>query len=38
MKNQGIGADYLKRGGIWTVLRFKEGLGKKEEDGVFEEG
>ena len=25
--------------GVWTVCRFKErGLGKNEEDGVFEEG
>ena len=29
--------DCLKRGGgAWTVCRFKEGLGKKEECGVFE--
>ena len=31
--------DCLKRGGgAWTVCRFKEGLGKKEEGSVFEGG
>ena len=29
--------DFLKRG-AWTVYRFKEGLGKKEGESVFEGG
>ena len=38
MKNQYRGGDCLKRG-AWTVCRFKEGLGKKEGEGVvFEKG
>ena len=32
------GGDCLKKGGDWTICRFKEGLGKKEWGGVFEEG
>ena len=32
------GGDCLKRGRAWTVYRFKKGLGKKEEGGVFEGG
>ena len=27
-----------KKGGAWTVCKFKGGLGKKERGGVFEEG
>ena len=39
LKNQYVGGDCLKRGGgAWTVCWFKGGLGKKEEDGVFEVG
>ena len=41
MKNQYRGGNCLKRGGgAWTVCRFRGsgGVGKKEEDGVFEGG
>ena len=39
MKNWYRRGDCLKRrGGAWTVCRFKGGLGKKEGGGVFEEG
>ena len=30
--------DWLKRGGAWTVCRFKRGLCEKEMVGVFEGG
>ena len=30
--------DLPKKGGAWTVHRFKGGLGKKEGGGVFEGG